>query len=87
MNKPEWERLFKDKIVNVLTGHSDRDGPLWTHEEAVEVSTAEFEAVVENYGDTSYLENDPISEAEECMSYWESDGDDEGGSDGQQATP
>lgn len=68
----QWRRSFIETIVVALTGSENADGPLWTHEEAVQVAVNEFEALTEKIGEFAIwsIEEDAADSARECMSYW-----------------
>ena len=68
MNMPrdEWERKFKARIVDTLTGA----GSLWTTEEAEMAANNELDGLWEEA-----FEDDPEHAADESLSYWDDDGE------------
>lgn len=69
----KWAAQFKLRIITRLT-----KGPTqWTRDEAIKAAQAEWEAVSEATGEDANwsVEEDPAAAADECLSYWDDDGE------------
>lgn len=66
----EWGARFMRHIISVLT----TPGSEWTQNEATDAALNEWAAVKEQ--NEWSVEDDPAAYADECLSYWDDDGDD-----------
>lgn len=71
----EWEARFKLRIISRLVV----EGSPWTPEEASAAAQCEWEGISQDVGQNAMwsLDESPEDSADESMSYWEDDGDDE----------
>lgn len=76
----EWEARFKLRIISLLTV----EGSQWTREQAMVAAQAEWEGIGQDVGENAMwsLDESPEDSADESMSYWEDDGDEDSQADG-----
>lgn len=75
MTEQEWQERFKSRIVERLTVEDTK----WTREEAIAAAQAEWEGLSGSVGEDAHwaLDENPEDSADESLSYWDDDGDEE----------